>query len=95
MGVFTNSVNNFRRKSEAALQEARLHDNYAADLLRKNGIPEIDWTPLELEKMGYQLEHYVDLENGEEIHEWRLFKLHDTSPRYKVQRVISILEDTK
>lgn len=87
MGIFDTAKKQYE---EQAAQEAALHDQYAADLLRKHGLSD-DMTPLALERAGYYLEHRVEPGDiKQEVHAWRLFKLHDSSPRYSVKRVIAV-----
>lgn len=95
-----------QRQKEIALQESAIHEKFLRDLLNKHGImpteaemadangssPE-QWLAYHLEMKGYQLERMmVKGKDGSEYYTYRLYKLVDNSPKYKIKRVISVEE---
>lgn len=77
-----------KQHNEATKQEAQLHEQYAKDLLNKHGLA--DMTHYAIEKAGYRAEHSVTPgEGGGEVHQWKLYKLADTSPSYRIKRVVA------
>ena len=90
----TDAMDNFHQAAEEAMrQETLIHEERARTLLNKNGVKYLITaaTPASaLEREGYYMEHRVLPDKDGEIHEWRLYQLVDSSPRYKIQRVIAI-----
>lgn len=81
-----------RAAKEAAEQEAQLHELNCVRLLEKHQLP-TTMTPHGLDEMhGYKVEHVVTSKDGKEVHQWKLYKLMDASPKYSIKRVVDVAE---